>query len=323
MISTNILIIATMIHIWYKPGLQFPYLVVFILLNTFLLLQKSSNLPICLLYTLLVFVGPLRSIGKLRKILSFSTLAILVSYSCIVGSNVDRAWNYSYSGTTLLWQLGNQSPASNSFRNFLEENNRAPECVYSQAPFEDVTKGIVSVLKDCSGGGRYVRTNLKYDFAEFLFANPKAAIQLLTTSLGAVLTSSSTNYGRVVSLFPSSVDRIFFGETSPSLGSIGVSSQEEGLTAVFNSEPIWLFTPGLLWMLAGFSFGILGRRQELGYKYQYTSTKFAVPAILLLQISISALLLPSEWVRQSAPYFLPLLALMVLNVSVYFGLKKH
>ena len=316
MVSTNVLIISTLIHIWHKPGLQFPYIAFFIFLNIFLLLQKSSNIIICFLYALLVFFGPMKTVGKNRRLISLFVLLPLMCYGVIVGNNVDRTWNYSYSGTTLLWQLGNQSPASTSFRNFLEKSTSAPECIYSQAPFEDVNTGIVKVLTNCPEGGQYVRTSLKLDFMEFLLANPKAGMQLAITSAGAVLTGSSSSYGRAISLFPKSFDGLFFGEISPSLLSSGVSNQEEGLTAFFDGAPIWLFAPGLLWIFLGFSAGLLSIRGKSKKSYQQYSTMLGIPFILLIQLAVTAILLPSEWVRQSVPYYLPLLALMILNISI-------
>lgn len=322
MVSTNVLIISTLIHIWHKPGLQLPYVSFFIFLDIFLFLQKSSNLLICFFYALLIFIGPMKTVGKNRRLISVFVFAVLFAYGGIVGNNVDRSWNYSYSGTSLLWQLGSQSPASESFQNFLEKNTSSPECVYKEAPFEDVNAGIASVLTNCPEGGEYVKSQLKYNFIEFLVTNPKAGIQLAATSAGAILTGSAASYGKAISLLPSSVDQLFFGEISPSLLSTGVVNQEEGLTAVFEGVNIWLYSPGLLWIFLGFSTGLLSVRRNIKASYQQYSMMLGIPLILLLQLAFTAILLPSEWVRQSAPYYLPLLAMMVLNVSLYIGSRK-
>jgi hypothetical protein len=321
MLSSNLLIISVILHIWKKPGSQYTHLVLFVLLDAFIFLQKSSNLPLCLLYAAIVFLSPLRTVGKLRKVSLLLLFSLVMSYGALVGNNVDKKWDFSYSGTTLLWQLGSQSPSSTSFKEFLQNQDSVPKCVYHRAPYRDINSEIVAILSDCPEAGNYVRDKLKLDFAKFLIGNPDEAVKLIAVSAGAVSTASSSNYGKSVSIFPRTVDRLFFGETSPSLRSQGVSNQEKGLSAVFSGDPIWIYAPPIGWILLGLFSGLVILRCR---ESSQANTYLLVNLILissLVQFSISSVLLPSEWVRQSSPYVFPILTLLALNVAIFLGLK--
>lgn len=321
MLSSNLLIISVILHIWKKPGSQYTHLVLFVLLDAFIFLQKSSNIPLCLLYAAIVFLSPLKTVGKLRKVSLLLFFGLVMSYGALVGNNVDKKWDFSYSGTTLLWQLGSQSPSSTSFKEFLQNQDSVPKCVYDRAPYPDINSEIVTILSDCPEAGTYVRDNLKIDFARFLITNPDQAVRLIAVSAGAVSTASSSNYGKSVSIFPRAADQLIFGETSPSLRSQGVSNQEKGLSTVFSGDPLWIYAPTIGWILFGmFSGLVILRSRESSQANAYLLVNLIIISSLV-QFSISSVLLPSEWVRQSSPYVFPLLALLALNIAIFLGLK--
>ena len=141
--STLILLISLSLEISYH-NFRGSQSILFVAMVTFLLCQKISNLVIVLMFWILLFVS-LRS--KVKKIFII-TLTLGIIYGCLLGFNVDKYWKASYSGTSMLWQLGKQNPSASSFKDFLIQH-RAPSCVTQNAPFGDISYESSRILNSC------------------------------------------------------------------------------------------------------------------------------------------------------------------------------
>lgn len=267
-----------------------------ILLCGLLMIQKNSFIPIAFGLSVALILYSRTKMHSRNRVLALAALLVLTFYSGFVGSNVDKNWQISYSGQTLLWQLGGQSPSAQEFSSFLQIQG-APDCVTSEAPFQNINTSIGKILNSCPEAKAYLERGIQRDFAKFIILNPSATARLSVFGLGASLTSSATNYGNTVSLLPKFVDEVFFGTTTPQLLSDKVEDQVSGFNVFNSGAAFWLSTPFIGWILLTFISSLLrGRKsREDGFLY-------LILAFCLIQSVFVVILLPSEWVRQTSPF---------------------
>ena len=262
--------------------------------------QKISNLILVVPIAGILIFLKFRTLRKSFQIYLVLVLILVTPLAFISSNNQEKHWKGSYSGTTLLWQLGDQSPAASNFAEFLSEKTEAPECIYDTAPYKDLNQGIHKALNVCPGGEEYVRNNLKSDFAHFISTNPKSALNLITLGVGATVTGSSGNYGNAVTVFPKFVYSILWGEVSPDFR----SSNELDQSAIYNNlnkgEPLFLYCPLFIFLGAGLCVAISRRYSKLDQAKSNIFLAFCLLAFA--QAIFSYLMLPSEWFRQSVPY---------------------
>jgi hypothetical protein len=315
MVSTIVFISALLIRIMMSRKNDVRYVIIFIILLFFLCFQKASNVILAAPLVVLILCLKWKSFTQ-NSILKVVSIVLILSPLLVINSNNQEVyWKGSYSGTTLLWQLGSQSPTSLEFRNFLDSETKAPDCIYIEAPFQDLDLGIFNALNNCPGGKEYIKENLKFDFMKFAAKNPDAVFELISLGVGALLTSSYGNYGNVVTILPKPIYSIVWGEVSPDFRSSGDLDQAKVFENLLKSEPRYLYSPlillGLFTAFIGLSnkFTKLDRRRSRLFLF--------VLSIAATQIAFAFLLLPSEWFRQSSPYLV-----LMLIISAFLTVKK-
>jgi hypothetical protein len=318
LISTTVLVLAQLIRVLKQPHKLIDTAFALFLL-VLLATEKLSNFPLVAGLMMIVAVATFK---KLKKIIFaiVSVMAIFgLAYSVTVGANVDRSWPGSYSGTTLLWQLGNQSPVAESFKEFLSSNSQVPLCIYAEAPYKDLNSSIGKILNNCDDGLKYTRAGLQEDFIKFSLSNPIEIAKLSSLGLGAYYTNSSNNYGNAVQILPNIFNSITFGATQPSLNSGSIENQSEGYLVFNSGKAFWLYVPGLGVLLAGLLAAAANTRKSKIFLIDVSFLAIAV--LFLLQAILTTTFLPSEWVRQLAPYLIPLTALNIVSLIVYVERK--
>ena len=281
-----------------------------------LLAEKSSNLPLAVVVSTYLIWNLRHNASKtFSKLISLVLILTIISFGIISGVNINKKWEYSYVGYTLLWQLGSQSPAAPQFASYLQKGKTAPSCIYQNAPYQDLGLEISSFLKTCQGVKPYLRNQIQRDFASFILSNPTSVVRLVSVGLGATMTNASGKYGSAVTVLPESLSSLIFGETRPELASGDGKTQTEGLTIVQNGNPIWLATPSILILLAYPLITLIQIRNRRG---KLMSLENIVWTTLIFQLLLSWILLPSEWFRQSIPYLVPCLVLGILKIAKYF-----
>jgi hypothetical protein len=318
-ITTVVFLVGQVIRVFTNPKnkLDTVFLVSLLIL---LSLEKLSHTPLVVGIALAALVAIYQSHSRRFLIACLVFLFVGLSYSTMVGFNVDRSWGGSYSGTTLLWQLGNQSPTAGSLSKYLAAKPNVPLCIYQDAPYRDLNSSISKILNECQDGSEYVRDQLQKDFISFALSHPVQIAKLSSLGFGAYYTNSSNNYGNAVQIFPSIVNSVFFGATQPSLVSGQIQDQSEGYSIVNSGQPFWLYVPGIGLLLAG----LLASWLNLWKAEQKNAEVLmaAAPVFLLLQAIITTVFLPSEWVRQLVPYLIPLAALNIISIFIYAERKR-
>ena len=313
MMSSIVLLSTCLIRIVMSRKFDTRYFYLSLSCLLLLMLQKFSNIFLVAPILALLLILKYHSFRKIQKIIIPAIILISFPYITMSVSNQESYWGGSYSGTTLLWQLGNQSPASSQFKLFLAQDSNAPTCIYDKAPFSDLNQGIYQVLNECDGGKIYVKNNLKGDFIRFVIKNPEADLRLLTLGAGAMLTSSSGNYGNVVTIFPRSFYNLIWGEVYPDFRDSAELDQGNVFSNLGDNEPIFVYSP-LLCFFALVSIAIFAQRfRHLGNRASHIL--FFLILCGAIQISFSFIFLPSEWVRQSMPYLVFMLAISTYAVS--------
>lgn len=274
-----------------------------------LMIQKTSYITICLALLAVTLILNWKSLEIKTKFGSIFLTIMISGSSFLIGANVNANWQVSYSGQTLLWQLGAQSPAAASFANFLKEKN-APKCITVEAPFQNLDASMGKILNDCPAGAEYLKKNLQRDFLGFLSTNPTAAFKLVSIGFGATATSASSNYGSAVSIFPDFASKLFFGSTSPNIAESSISDQVEGMKLLDSGKSFWLFTPLFGWIFLAFLGIVMFRNSFKKDRFLYLAL-----ALCLLQSALTFVLLPSEWVRQSSPFTISALIISTLLVA--------
>lgn len=281
-----------------------------ILLSGLLMIQKTSFIPIAVGLCVALILYSRTKLPSRKRVVVLAALLVLTFYSSFVGSNVDKNWQISYSGQTLLWQLGGQSPSAREFSSFLQKQG-APDCVTNEAPFQNINTSIGKILNSCPEAKTYLERGIQRDFAKFVILYPSATARLSVFGLGASLTSSATNYGNTVSVLPKFVGEIFFGTTTPQLLSEKVEDQVSGFNVFKSGAAFWLSTPFIGWILLALTSPLLrGRKsQEDGFLY-------SILAFCLIQSVFVVILLPSEWVRQTSPFIIgALICSVILSIK--------
>ena len=310
--STLILLISLSLEIIFHKFRESQN-ILFIAIVIFLLCQKISNLVIVLMFWILLFVC-LRS--KLKKIFII-TLTLGIIYGCLLGFNVDKYWKASYSGTSMLWQLGKQNPSASSFKDFLIQHS-APSCVTQNAPFGDISYESSRILNSCPESIPYLRNQFSSDFIKFSITDPKEVAYSMIQGSGALLSNQSSNYGGSITLLPSPINSLIFGISSPDFKNMGIDSQIEGTDAIGPNKPFWVFTPQILFLFLG---PILLFRQ----KFKGVKTLLLLWIGLVIEICINLYLIPGEWVRQSTPFLVSAIALslaMIIRSESSSGVSK-
>lgn len=307
--SLLILNISAMLFYIRKKSYTSRFLV--IIINYLILSIKISNIIIFIISIFLIFKGNL-TLRRRSYLIAFSL--ILFVHSIVVGVNTDKNWQASYSGTTMLWHLGAQNSEAQKLKSFLVDKG-IPNCVTQEAPFVDLTFSIHKILNECPLGLKYVRSDLKKDVVDFLMANPVSAAKLIELGVGALLTSSSNNYGQAISFTPGIFKSLFIGEVRPSFGELKVDDQVSAANLLKNETKIWITAPGLIWILFIFLFPIL-RQKNIFFEVDNRIRNLVILSfVYFLQIIFNSLLLPSEWVRQS---FANLLVMYAISLTFLF-----
>lgn len=282
-----------------KPSKSIKLTLLLLILLSFLLsVQKTTFLPFVIIIFVIFRYLNREVLSKKVKLVSTVGSLILVILSFAIGSNVNKSWPVSYSGQTLLWQLGGQSPVAAEFRDFLEQKG-APSCITNTAPYLNLDVSIGVVLNKCPEGSMYIKASLQKEFVNFLISHPTAPIKLAIFGIGAAITNSSSNYGNAVSVLPGSISEIFFGGSSPDIANNKVDDQVAGMNFLKSNQAIWLYAPLLVWLLLAFvgNLGIHRRGRD-------SSTLILLLLLCLAQSVLVVVLLPSEWVRQTSPFLI-------------------
>jgi len=290
-----------------------------ILLSGFFLIQKSSNILIALVFAGIFLFKAFQKLATQKKILISLFTGIIFVYSGAVGINVDNHWKpISYSDRALLWQLGGQSPAATNLVEYLKTNSIAPKCFWNDAPFQDIDSGIGNILDNCPGAIDYIKNEYSKDVRNFLLTNPVSVIKLASVGFGATLTSSASNYGSAVGIFPGFSNGIFFGGVQPENYFTGSDSQVGAFNSLNNGNPIWIYAPGLLIIFAPM-FILIGYRKKI----EISPEMRFLPLIqlgLLLQLTLTFVVVPTEWVRLGSQYFI---ASLSIGLAMIFTIQSQ
>jgi len=315
-------LLASLLRILYSKQFSFRSFVILILIATLLIIQKSTFIPIVVTFIFLALYSKRHQVDLLKKLTVLSLILFSVVYSLIVGSNVNSNWQVSYSGQTLLWQLGGQSPVATEFAAHLRKKG-APPCLVAEAPYQNLDTSIGKILSDCPDGAEFLKAGIQREFIDFIFSSPSSVFNLIVLGAGASSTNSASNYGGAVSVVPDFFSNFFFGSTSPNIAESNVQDQVEGMNLINSGKPFWIFAPIFGWLLLtglGFFLKRDRNREEL---MVYIALLFT-----LLQSAFVVVLLPSEWARQTSPYTTGIFVLCIFltfkTYAVIFGARpKH
>ena len=304
--SLFIVMLASFLRILYFEQATNRTFAILLLSASLLMVQKPTFIPISLVFVLLALYSKRNQVSLMRKIVAGALISISVVYSLIVGSNINSNWQVSYSGQTLLWQLGGQSPVATEFAAYLNKHS-APQCLTSEAPYQDLNSSIGKILNGCPAGAKFLKGDIQRQFISFLVSNPKAAVDLVVIGAGASSTNSASNYGGAVSILPKFLSDGFFGTTAPNITDSNIQDQVEGLNLINSGKAFWIFAPIFGWLLLA-SMGIFFRRNLNREEYiLYIALLFS-----LLQSALVVVLLPSEWTRQTVPFVIAIFVLSML-----------
>jgi hypothetical protein len=313
------MLLTSLIGILYSKQLTFGSFATLILVAAALMIQKSTFIPIVVTFVFLALYSKRHQAGLMKKITVSSLILISVVYSLIVGSNVNSHWQVSYSGQTLLWQLGGQSPVAADFAAHLKGKG-APPCVIAEAPYQNLDTSIGKILNDCPEGAEFLKSGIQKEFINFIVSSPSAVIDLIILGAGASSTNSASNYGGAVSVVPNFFSNFFFGTTSPNITESNVQDQVEGMNLINSGKPLWIFAPIFGWLVLStlsFFFQRNRNREE--------SILYIALLLTLLQSAFVVVLLPSEWARQTSPYTIGIFVLCIFltakTMAVTFGSK--
>jgi hypothetical protein len=178
-----------------------------IVCSALLMIQKTSFIPLAVTLSFILIWCLQKQIALYSKILASGILILLTFYAILVGSNVNSNWQISYSGQTLLWHLGGQSPTASEFSSHLRKQN-APSCITTEAPYQNINTSIGKILNSCPEADSYLKSGIQSDFVSFILKDPSSGIKLAIQGIGASLTSSATNYGNAASIVPKFIDGV-------------------------------------------------------------------------------------------------------------------
>jgi hypothetical protein len=316
LISTTYLIYSLLLFISYvvyvvaHQKYSSRNLIVIFLLGWISFSLKSANILIVL--ALLIYVlFKAREKLKLKALYSLLIFGVvLMGHSVIVGINNDKFWPNSYSGTAILWHLGNQAPTAVDFSGFLKSKG-VPTCVIKNAPFINIAEEIAAINSKCPEGNEYIKSKLRNDLFEYLVTNPKGAFNLVSVGVAVAMTSSASHYGSSVSILPESFYGVFFGNVSPDFRILSESSQSAVTLRSDLSEPLWIAIPSAFFVFIGLYLSFKARRHR-----KINGTLLFVSTLAMFEIFITVLLLPSEWFRQNSQYLLTLYFVSALSIGL-------
>ena len=307
MTSNMVLAVALLINFIDSPS-NWRITIALIATSALLVIQKSSNFPIFIFISFIAFVMGWKLRSSVTKFLLIGLILICGSYSYALGVSIDNNWpGGSYSGKAILWHLGGQSPAANDFKSFLAKSTNAPTCIYQNAPYSNIDVEMSKVFASCPNAESYISSSLKNDFVKFVSTNPIALFKLEAIGFGASFSNSASNYGRAVGILPNVIYSFTQGSVSPDFRFSKSQDQVQAFNSLSSGEPIWIFAPGICWVLLSFiiSFFNLARR-----KFTWVEASLIIPSLFLtIQAGITFLIIPSEWVRMTSSY-LPLIILL-------------
>ena len=290
-----------------------------ILLSALFFIQKSSNVLIAGLFAALFLYKAFSKTTAKSKILIALFSGFIFVYSGVVGININNHWKpISFSDRALLWQLGGQSPAAANLAEYLKTNSNAPDCFWNSAPFQDVDAGIGKILDNCPGSIEYIKNEYFKDVRNFLISNPVSAVKLISIGFGATFTSSATNYGSAVGIFPSFTNGIFFGGVNPENYFAGSDSQVGAFNSLNSGNPIWIYAPGLLIIFIPV-FLLIGFRRKLEIQKGFGFLPL-IQLGLILELALTFVAIPTEWVRLGSQYFI---ATLFVGLVMIFTIQKR
>ena len=281
-----------------------------ILLSGLFLLQKSSNILVAVIFVGIFLFRAFQKLINQRKLIITLFAGSILVYSGAVGINVNKHYKpSSYSDLSLLYQLGGQSPVAANLVNYLKTSSSAPKCFLSDAPFQDIHSDIGNILDNCPGSINYIKNDYLKDIKNFFLTNPVSGIKLAIVGFGVAFTTSATNYGSAVGIFPGFASGIFFGEVQPKNYFEGSNSQVEAFNSLSSGKPIWIYAPGLLIIFAPMLLLICYRKKiEILQEMRFLAI---IQLGLLLELTLTYVFIPTEWVRLGSHYFI---------VSLFAGL---
>ena len=307
-------LIAVLVGLKYRKNSANGPIFAGIFFSGLLMIQKTTFIPIVIGLVCLMFISANKAtLPKWRNFLGFA-FVILTGFSLYVGNNVNSSWQVSYSGQTLLWQLGGQSPAASSFARYLQDIG-APKCLTADAPYQNLNISIGRILSDCPAGKQYLKTDFQKEFLRFILTHPTATAKLAVTGIGAAVTNSSSNYGSAVSILPTFASEMFFGTTAPNLLDSKVTSQVEGMNLLNTGGAYWIFAPLFGWVLFA-GLGMILRKGSWKEDFEL----YLIMIFCLVQSAFIVILLPSEWVRQTSPFIIgTLITALILSIKNFKG----
>jgi hypothetical protein len=281
-----------------------------ILLGWICLSLKSSNVFIVsILLAYILFIS--RKKMSAKKVSIGVLIAVLVmGHGVVVGINNDKFWTNSYSGTAILWHLGDQAPNASSFSDYLRSKD-VPECVVKNAPFGDIAKEISLINSDCPEGNAYIKSELQSDLMKFLFQDPLSIIKLVSVGVAVAMTSTSSHYGSSVSILPESLSGLFFGNVSPDFRVSGEPSQSAAILGSGSGEPLWIAMPSIFYVAFGLFLAFTAIKRRVINK-----TLILVSGLAIFEILLTVLILPSEWFRQNSHYLLTLYLMSTISIGM-------
>lgn len=275
---------------------------------------KSSQVILVAAALLALALAVGGSMTRVKQVACLLGGVAILAASAVVGINVDRHWNTTYSGTAALWALGAQAPASEQFAQFLTERG-APACITQDAPYADMAAAEGRVRGGCPQAAPYLRDRMVGELLAFYLAQPTSAARNLAGGLGASFVSNGTRYGNVVTLVPDSVSQLAFGAVQPDPKFLDAQDQAAAIAALDSSGGFWVFTPQLGWLLIGLVSAVLLFRRG----HPTRSVGIVVLVLILGAIAISAasvLSTPSEWFRLCAAYWTMAMAASAVGLGV-------
>ena len=298
LISNFILLIALAVEIKFNNSRLVSILSV--VSCAFLFLQKSSNIFLTLFFLIYFIFNIYKSSNKLFTLKLVSLFLLLFTYSILVSINVDKNWGtISYSGYAKLYHLGAQSPSASDVSLYLATKDDVPKCILNDAPYLDIGQSIKNINQNCPESHKYISTDLSRDLVSYYFTNPKSLVELISIGFGASFSQTAAHYGKVVGVLPSSVYDLVNGSTTPDFRIIGSETQVEALSQINVGEPIWIYTPGAIWI--GISIFLFLYR-SYGHKKAESEGLFVMLIlILIVNAVLNYVIVPTEWVRLSMP----------------------
>lgn len=279
---------------------------------------KSTHLILVVGFGVLYLIAGhrLHVIGLTTKILLWTLLVAVALSGIVLGRNIDRYWDYSYSGIAALYALGAQTPDSADFKIFVEERG-APPCLTATAPYGNWDRDVEGpVLKDCPEAKIFIRDRLGSLLVEYRLKKPISTINVGLTGIAGSFVTNGIRYGGVVSLVPQPVSGLFYGVSDPDIATLGDVDHIEISQAATSGAGFWLFTPQATWMILGFAASLRIFVKQSGASRKLGGLLLGVLLILAMETFATTALLSSDWNRIVAPYVNPMLLVALAAVVI-------